>query len=93
VLEAPAPVALFLRFGESAIEFVLRFWTGDFETWQVLASEVMIEVHASLAARGSRSRSRSAISTCDRSTRPRRRRSRPAGRDGGPARAGPPDRR
>jgi len=93
VLEAPAPVALFLRFGESAIEFVLRFWTGDFETWQVLASEVMIEVHASLGRAGIeipfpqrdlhvRSLDAAAAEALA-----------AAGRDGGPARAGPPDRR
>jgi len=52
VLTDPAPAALFLRFGESAIEFALRFWTADFDTWQVLASDVMIEVHASLGRAG-----------------------------------------
>jgi len=52
VLTDPAPVALFLRFGESAIEFALRFWTADFDAWQVLASDVMIEVHASLGRAG-----------------------------------------
>jgi potassium efflux system protein len=52
VLETPAPVALFLRFGESSIEFVLRFWTGDFDRWQLLASEAMIEVHAALGRAG-----------------------------------------
>ncbi len=52
VLGDPAPVALLLRFGESAVEFSLRFWTADFDTWQVLASDVMIDVHASLARAG-----------------------------------------
>jgi small-conductance mechanosensitive channel len=52
VLLAPAPVALFMRFGESAIEFVLRFWTADFDRWQQLASDVLIEVHASLGRAG-----------------------------------------
>ncbi len=52
VLPDPAPAALFLRFGENAIEFALRFWTGDFDTWQGLASDVMIEVHASLGRAG-----------------------------------------
>jgi small-conductance mechanosensitive channel len=45
-------VALFLRFGESSIEFVLRFWTADFDRWQLLASEAMIEVHAALGRAG-----------------------------------------
>jgi small-conductance mechanosensitive channel len=52
VLQEPAPVALFLRFGESALEFSLRFWTADFDSWQVLASDVMIEVHARLGEAG-----------------------------------------
>jgi small-conductance mechanosensitive channel len=52
VLESPAPVALFLRFGESSIDFALRFWTADFDRWQALASEVMIEVSASLGREG-----------------------------------------
>jgi potassium-dependent mechanosensitive channel len=52
VLESPAPVALLVRFGESAVEFTLRFWTADFDRWQALASEVMIEVHASLGRAG-----------------------------------------
>ena len=45
-------MALFLRFGESSIEFVLRFWTADFDRWQQLASDVLIEVHASLGRAG-----------------------------------------
>jgi len=52
VLDEPAPVALFLRFGESSIDFALRFWTADFDRWQVLASDVLIEVHASLGRAG-----------------------------------------
>jgi small-conductance mechanosensitive channel len=52
VLQDPAPVALFLRFGESSLDFALRFWTADFDTWQVLASDVLIEVHASLERAG-----------------------------------------
>jgi small-conductance mechanosensitive channel len=52
VLETPAPMALFMRFGESSLDFALRFWTSDFERWQALASEVMIAVHASFARAG-----------------------------------------
>ena len=44
VLPSPAPAALLLHFGENAIEFALRFWTGDLDRAQALASEVMIEV-------------------------------------------------
>ena len=52
VLAFPAPTALFLRFGDSALEFALRFWTADFERWQALASEVLVEVHAALGRAG-----------------------------------------
>jgi small-conductance mechanosensitive channel len=52
VLAAPAPTALFIRFGDSSLEFALRFWTADFERWQSLASEVLLDVHAALARAG-----------------------------------------
>jgi small-conductance mechanosensitive channel len=52
VLATPEPVALFLRFGESSLDFALRFWTADFDRWQVLASDVMTEVAASLGRSG-----------------------------------------
>jgi small-conductance mechanosensitive channel len=52
VLEEPAPAALLLRFGESSVDFTLRFWTGDFDRWQALASEVMIEVYERLGRAG-----------------------------------------
>jgi potassium-dependent mechanosensitive channel len=52
VLEEPAPVALFLRLGESSLDFALRFWTADFDRWPVLSSEVLTEVHASLGRAG-----------------------------------------
>jgi small-conductance mechanosensitive channel len=52
VLALPAPEALLLRFGESSMEFVLRFWTARFDAWQRLASDVMIEVDASLRREG-----------------------------------------
>jgi small-conductance mechanosensitive channel len=52
VLDAPAPVALLAQLGESALQFTLRFWTADFDRWTVLASEVTIEVYASLGRAG-----------------------------------------
>jgi len=54
VLDSPPPAALLVRFGESSIEFALRFWTDDFDRWTLLASEVMIEVLASLGRAGIR---------------------------------------
>jgi small-conductance mechanosensitive channel len=52
VAAEPAPAALFLRFGESAIEFSLRFWTEDADRWQVLASDVTIDVYERLGRAG-----------------------------------------
>jgi small-conductance mechanosensitive channel len=52
VLESPAPEALLIRFGDSSIEFALRFWTDDFDHWQALASQAMIDVLARLGRAG-----------------------------------------
>jgi small-conductance mechanosensitive channel len=54
VLADPAPVALFLRFGESTLDFVLRFWTANFDQWPALASEVMISLCEGLEREGIR---------------------------------------
>jgi len=51
VLEEPAPVALFLRFGESSIDFVLRFWT-TLDAWPQLSSDVTIEVYTAIGRAG-----------------------------------------
>lgn len=48
VLPWPKPVALLQGMGESALNFVLRFWTGDFDGWVVLRSEVTTSVYAAL---------------------------------------------
>lgn len=52
VAEDPAPAALFLRFGESALEFSLQFWAADADGWPRLASEVLVDVHARLGQAG-----------------------------------------
>jgi len=51
VLDEPAPLALFLRFGESSIDFVLRFWTMQ-DAWPQLSSDVTIEVYTALGRAG-----------------------------------------
>jgi small-conductance mechanosensitive channel len=48
VLAAPAPLALFLGFGESALNFELRAWTSRFDQWVVIRSELSVAVYAAL---------------------------------------------
>ncbi len=52
VLAAPPPVALFKGFGDSSLDFVLRFWTADFENWLIIGSDVATAVHDALSAAG-----------------------------------------
>ena len=52
VLPQPAPNALFRGFGASSLDFELRFWTGKFEAWPNVQSEVTVEVHAALTREG-----------------------------------------
>jgi len=52
VLENPVPYVLFLGFGESSLDFKLRFWTADYDNWIHTASEVTVAVNAALAAAG-----------------------------------------
>jgi potassium-dependent mechanosensitive channel len=49
LLGAPEPLALFLGFGESALNFELRGWTEDFDSWVVIRSELGVAVYAALA--------------------------------------------
>ena len=48
----PAPVALFKGFGESSLDFVLRFWTLDASLAHVARSEAGAAVSEALAAEG-----------------------------------------
>src|SRR5262249_15206541 len=48
VLAEPAPQALFMGFGESALNFELRAWTGRFNQWIVIRSELGVAVYAAL---------------------------------------------
>jgi small-conductance mechanosensitive channel len=45
VLAQPAPEALFLGFGESALNFELRAWTNRFSQWVTIRSELGVAVH------------------------------------------------
>jgi small-conductance mechanosensitive channel len=48
VLRDPAPVALFLGFGESALNFELRAWTDWVGEWVLIRSELTVAVNAAL---------------------------------------------
>ena len=52
VLRQPRPNALFVRFGESTLDFELRFWTANFDFWPVVQSDVALAVHAALVRAG-----------------------------------------
>ena len=48
VLAQPVPEALFMGFGESALNFELRAWTGRFNQWAAVRSELGVAVYAAL---------------------------------------------
>ena len=52
VLPWPKPIALFQGMGDSALNFVLRFWTGNFDGWVVLRSDVTTSIYAGLREAG-----------------------------------------
>jgi small-conductance mechanosensitive channel len=52
VLAFPAPVALFLGFGDSSLDFELRAWTDAFDKWAVIRSGLALEVHRMLGNAG-----------------------------------------
>ncbi len=52
VLAEPAPQALFLGFGESALNFELRAWTNRFSEWLVIRSELGVAVYNAICAAG-----------------------------------------
>ena len=52
VLKDPAPQALLMAFGDSAIDFELRVWTSQFERWPTIRSELSIAVYAALQGAG-----------------------------------------
>jgi small-conductance mechanosensitive channel len=52
VLPQPAPVVLFQRFGESSLDFALRFWTIGDDRWLTVESEVRVAVWRALGEAG-----------------------------------------
>jgi small-conductance mechanosensitive channel len=52
VLSDPAPAALFMGFGDSALNFQLRFWTDQFDRYVIIASDVRAAIAARLETEG-----------------------------------------
>jgi small-conductance mechanosensitive channel len=52
VLAEPPPLALFLGFGESALNFELRAWTNRFDRRVMILSDLGVAVYAALRAAG-----------------------------------------
>jgi small-conductance mechanosensitive channel len=49
VLDDPEPVGLFIGFGDSSLDFLLRFWTARFDSWRRVASEIAVNMNDGLA--------------------------------------------
>jgi len=52
VLKNPEPIALFVAFGDSSLNFVLRCWLVQAENWVTVRSELFVAVHDALRAAG-----------------------------------------
>lgn len=52
VLKDPEPVALFVSFGDSSLNFVLRCWLVQAENWVTTRSEIFVSVHDALRDAG-----------------------------------------
>ena len=49
VLDDPQPVVLFSGFGDSSLDFVVRFWTSNFDDWVLVKSQITVGVNNALA--------------------------------------------
>jgi small-conductance mechanosensitive channel len=52
ILAKPAPVALFVGFGDSSLNFEVRAWTDHFEEWAAIRSQLAVSVNNLLKAEG-----------------------------------------
>ncbi|TFH02450.1 MAG: mechanosensitive ion channel [Calditrichales bacterium] len=52
VLKDPPPMALFQEFGESSLNFNVRFWTSNLDTFLSLKSEITLQIHDALKEAG-----------------------------------------
>ena len=48
ILKNPEPIVLFTEFGDSSLNFSLRFWTANFDEWLNLKSEITVLVNKAL---------------------------------------------
>ncbi len=71
VLETPEPAVFFRGFGASSLDFSLRVWTGDFENWWRVSSEVTVAVNDAIKEAGIEIPFHRGTSTSARSTRTR----------------------
>jgi potassium efflux system protein len=51
-MKDPAPVVLFTGFGDSSLNFVMRFWTRDADTAPIARSDAGVAIAEALAAEG-----------------------------------------
>jgi potassium efflux system protein len=52
ILQSPEPIFLFEEFGDSSLNFNLRFWTASPETWLQLRSEISVKIYHALKTNG-----------------------------------------
>ena len=52
VIEQPAPVAFFMGFGDSALNFELRCWTETFDKWVATRSDLLTQINKALTEAG-----------------------------------------
>jgi len=52
VLQAPQAVALFQGFGDSSLDFVVRFWTAEIDRWSQVSSDVRAAIYESVREAG-----------------------------------------
>ena len=52
VREKPEPMAIFMGFGESSLDFELRFWTNNFDEWLAIRTNISILINDELSKEG-----------------------------------------
>jgi potassium-dependent mechanosensitive channel len=48
----PEPAVIFLRFNSSSLDFGIRAWTSDFDSWRSIQSALGVAVHRALKEAG-----------------------------------------